>query len=776
MSNDKELKNKISELFMNSDGQVDYNKLLEVATNLSVEDENNIRFSVDAKIVERLGEQLVAKKTTALSELIKNAYDADASSVSVEFIGTEEPGGMIIIHDDGQGMDHKDLLRGFMTISTSDKIANPTSLKYHRAKAGKKGIGRFSAQKLGTKLELITKKSDETQYIYMEVDWDKFVSGVPLSFINNKIDYIDNGYNFKNGTLLKISGVREAWTDNNIKVAFNYISNIINIPAHVKKISDPGFVVKFHYINKEQNINSAILLDNNTEFLNYADLKAKGYMNNNGELVIDIEGLTDKRFTEVIKFEEGYKNILKEVDYKFEGLYFSMEKGSPNPRSLRNFLYNNGGIKFYRNGFNVAPFGERYNDWLGLDESSRRRIILPPHSNTNFLGSVYVTDPLGAIFEETSSREGVIENYAFKDLVDTTKNIAMKIASHVASIREKKIKSSQQGYIPNIKTKEDSIQEKISKLKEKIIVIDEYEKNSLVDLIENNNVISNIINKSDFEKEELTAQQLISDLNDVTTTFIEYVDERLLYRVLSSLGLAISEFTHEIQLCLLNLQLTSQNLEELSEGNPELQKAVFQFSENLSMMVAYTDFFDGTMRSNSNREKNNYDLRKLIKRFIKGMEPTTKRRGYKFNATFDKWGIWTKKIHISEIMSIFMNLFTNACKAIERSGQKEGMISINVTTNETYLTILFEDNGDGIPKDKWSKVFEPLYTTAMPANSYGSDNEYSRGMGLGLAITEEIISEMQGEISIIEPSPTYKTCIKIVLPLADETELPEDAY
>lgn len=93
MSNDKELKDKISELFMNSDGQVDYNKLIEVATDLSSEDLSNIRFSVDAKIVERLGEQLVAKKTTALSELIKNAYDADASSVNVDFIGTEEPGG-----------------------------------------------------------------------------------------------------------------------------------------------------------------------------------------------------------------------------------------------------------------------------------------------------------------------------------------------------------------------------------------------------------------------------------------------------------------------------------------------------------------------------------------------------------------------------------------------------------------------------------------------------------------------------------------------------------
>ena len=209
-----------------------------------------IGFKVGAKAARLIGRENISDAAGALSELIKNAYDADASSVNVDFIGTEEPGGMIIIRDDGHGMDHSDLLRGFMTISTSDKITNPTSFKYQRAKAGKKGIGRFSAQKLGSKLVMITKKADQKHHICMEVDWDKFVSGVPLSFISNKIDYIDEGYDFEHGTVLKITGVREAWTDNNIKVAFNYISNIIKIPAKVKKTDDPGFVVNFHYVNK----------------------------------------------------------------------------------------------------------------------------------------------------------------------------------------------------------------------------------------------------------------------------------------------------------------------------------------------------------------------------------------------------------------------------------------------------------------------------------------------------------------------------------------------
>lgn len=64
----------------------------------------------------------------------------------------------------------------------------------------------------------------------------------------------------------------------------------------------------------------------------------------------------------------------------------------------------------------------------------------------------------------------------------------------------------------------------------------------------------------------------------------------------------------------------------------------------------------------------------------------------------------------------------------------------------------------------------------MPAKPFSKENEYNRGMGLGLSITENIIDEMNGEIAIDEPSDGFNTCVKITLPLASESELPEDAY
>ena len=74
-----------------------------------------------------------------------------------------------------------------------------------------------------------------------------------------------------------------------------------------------------------------------------------------------------------------------------------------------------GGIRLYRNGFRVLPYGEPSNDWLKLDKSVRQRSILPAHANNNFFGFVQLTDYENNFFE-TSSREGLTENDALIEM------------------------------------------------------------------------------------------------------------------------------------------------------------------------------------------------------------------------------------------------------------------------------------------------------------------------------------------------------------------------
>src|SRR5690606_22266509 len=116
------------------------------------EKEELISFSVDAGIINRLGKELIGRAETGVSELIKNSYDADASLVSLNFSDSNYTGGQLIIEDDGLGMTKEELIKGFMTLSSTSKVHNPISLIYDRRKAGKKGIGRFATQFLGEKL------------------------------------------------------------------------------------------------------------------------------------------------------------------------------------------------------------------------------------------------------------------------------------------------------------------------------------------------------------------------------------------------------------------------------------------------------------------------------------------------------------------------------------------------------------------------------------------------------------------------------------------------
>ena len=111
--------------------------------------------------------------------------------------------------------------------------------------------------------------------------------------------------------------------------------------------------------------------------------------------------------------------------------------------SIRKLAGREGGIKLYRNGFRVLPYAEPGNDWLDLDRSVRRRTILPPHSNMNFFGFVEIKDP-DNFFNETSSREGIIENEAFIQLRNFVHRTILTGVMKVAAVRNIKLTPSQQ--------------------------------------------------------------------------------------------------------------------------------------------------------------------------------------------------------------------------------------------------------------------------------------------------------------------------------------------
>src|SRR5258708_5458180 len=130
-------------------------------------------FSVDTHLFRELGELLVGRDSTALVELIKNSYDADATEVVVHGSHLSDPErGAITVTDDGHGMSRAAFESGFLRIASRMKETIRESPRYKRRYTGAKGVGRLAAHKLAWKLKLLSTPSDESELaIKASINW-----------------------------------------------------------------------------------------------------------------------------------------------------------------------------------------------------------------------------------------------------------------------------------------------------------------------------------------------------------------------------------------------------------------------------------------------------------------------------------------------------------------------------------------------------------------------------------------------------------------------------
>ena len=114
-------------------------------------------FKTKARTVELLGRKQIRDSVTALAELMKNAYDADAPWLRVEFSTTGSNQHVVIV-DTGLGMSQNDIESKWLVLGTNSKTkrANKTSPS-GRPLMGAKGIGRLASATLGKQLWMFTK-------------------------------------------------------------------------------------------------------------------------------------------------------------------------------------------------------------------------------------------------------------------------------------------------------------------------------------------------------------------------------------------------------------------------------------------------------------------------------------------------------------------------------------------------------------------------------------------------------------------------------------------
>src|ERR1700685_2822988 len=99
----------------------------------TVLDKGTIPFQAEGRLLQELGERLVASPEVALIELIKNSYDADSPSCEVRL---EEDDTALIVADTGHGMTLEEFIGKWMRIATASKLQDRVSPRYRRRVTG----------------------------------------------------------------------------------------------------------------------------------------------------------------------------------------------------------------------------------------------------------------------------------------------------------------------------------------------------------------------------------------------------------------------------------------------------------------------------------------------------------------------------------------------------------------------------------------------------------------------------------------------------------------
>jgi len=624
---------------------------------------NDVGFTIDAGLIQRLGYELVGRAETAVSELIKNSYDADATIVDVDFVNTSVSGGTLIISDNGLGMTKQQLINGFMRISSTDKLHNPKSIRFNRTKAGKKGIGRFAAQRLGEQLIIVTQTKDSEDAIRIKIDWNEYSIDKDLTSITFPIETVQKAKT--EGTIIEIRGLREKWSEASIKRIYRYVSELFQ-PDYLSERSkvdnlaiqnEQTFKVNFNLVSGSE---KKAFLNERTSVFDKSLAVFEGYIDKNHRGIVTVKSVSlDIDDILEITYTDDNKRFFLLSDVYFKIYYFIYSRpqyygdriSGSELRKIQELSKTASGVKLYRNGFRVLPYGEPKDDWTNIDkrwssESGKTNI---PLSNQNLFGFVEIIDPTGDTFEETASREGLIENESFNQLSDFINKSLVQVRGRIAErIKIFEEKENKDDFTQYSASKEQTTQEMFDKLK------------------------SILGNKSDqSEKEQNEEQDTTTESNqkeglEIIKKLENLIEEAGMLRVLAGLGLTIGEFTHEMKQFHSSVYGHISRLNQLTL-NAEVQNHINGIKLDFDNLFGYTDYFGITISQNTNRKKSPIDLLAVLDRFQNTIKNDLEKNKIEFNVDAYDFDVTTIPMHSSEWNSILYNLYTNSRKAIKRA-------------------------------------------------------------------------------------------------------------
>ncbi len=693
-----------------------------------------LRWRFDVSTFRLIGRELITDRVTALFELVKNCYDANATDVTISFdnVGNINDNSSISIKDNGIGMSFVDVRDKWMVIGTSNKRTNQYSpMPFNRKCVGEKGIGRFAVDKLGDKVNIITKQQNEPRWLDVTIDWDlynqKSQDGEGYEFFTD----IENDYEFHNtneynehGTTLNITYIRDIWTKNDIDRLISEISKLVSPFANL------SYPITIKVIAPEFDIDTVA-----TKNIDEYKLATTSF-----SLSYD----TQSQSQEIACFNDKTGNIeLSKVPLKSFGgikmqVFFFDDKARKN---YRNAFPNNpiDGIKVYRDGIITTPFAEteyspdKKRDILGIDKRLWQDIFSRV-STREILGIVEITKQNNPMIVDATNRQDFVDNQEYREFKDFIITQLDSIENYKKFIRKEKQKENSN----NLETAGNDIKSFILSV-QNIAKQNPSLKATLAPVVEQAKKTERSVSHAIKEKKE---------------TEKEFARKESIYMSIMSLQEYAIHITHAVRTTLNKIRdrveyfkmyfpdpteedIFKMYAQEMYDEFVNANKVIdYMLSYSQSNIQPETIQLDDTIREIFNEYKNLFTYNGIETEIIIPQKITLENTQKQF------------------FRDIIQNILDNSIKALKYSKIK--LIRCSLQIKEATLVLKISDTGNGIPIEKRKWVF----------GLYNTTTEEQGGAGIGLYIVKTRVESMKGTVDIIDSEfNNIGNTIKIELPL-----------
>lgn len=380
----------------------------------------NLHFKVSSGLKNIIGRELITDKYIAVFELVKNSYDANANETTISFENLGTPNAKISISDNGVGMDRNDIINKWLFVAYSEK-KNPSYRDSigKRKYAGAKGIGRFSCDRLGATVELISTVANSNIQHNIKINWDDFEKDNQDDFASIDVAYdthsITEG---QHGTTIIITNLRESWERKSLLDLKKSLTQLVNPNATEEydnfkvKINAPDELEQDNNENEERSKVNGIIKNYIFEALNIKTTKIAVSISEDGKTIETI--LTD-RGTHLFSMTEKSEYSLRGVSCT---LYNLNKPAKYNfTRIMGVEAVNYGSVFIYKNGFRVLPYGEPEQDFFNINQRKAQgynRYL----GTRELIGQININGDQNDFIETSSRNHGFIESEHYHELED----------------------------------------------------------------------------------------------------------------------------------------------------------------------------------------------------------------------------------------------------------------------------------------------------------------------------------------------------------------------